>query len=145
MFELFLESCVEETTTYKDLIEKGLNNLIYEQLSPQDQYVLDHQAPLVIELKNGKSFKVHYEQHTCIEARIQDLYSCIEHPSIAEARYPLTIKLLSPANRVAQVVQDLPGFWNSSWSMVKKELKARYPKHHWPDNPETARPVRILK
>jgi len=146
MFELWIESSIEEETTYQEIIKKGIFNLIQEQLSPQDQYVLDIEVPLSLKLSNGKSFKVFYdEENPYLMARIQDLYSVKEHPMIANKSLKLTIKLLSPANRVSQVISDLPNFWNSSWELVKKDLKARYPKHYWPDNPQEAEPIRVKK
>lgn len=144
MFELFLESCVDEKTSYQDLLDTGLQELVRRQLSPQDEYILEKEAPVEVELENKKKFAVSYgPDGPCIEARVQDLYSVKNHPSIAAGKIPLTIKLLSPANRVAQVVQDLPGFWKTSWPEVKKELKARYPKHYWPQDPEHAPPIRV--
>lgn len=144
MFELFLESCVEEETDYKQVLSKGLKVLIRDQLSPQDEYVLDNETPKTIKLCNGKEFSVHYDEDMpYISARIQDLYSVNEHPYIVDGKIPLIVKLLSPANRIAQVAQDLPGFWKSSWESVRKELKARYPKHYWPENPESSDPIRF--
>jgi ATP-dependent helicase HrpB len=146
MFELFIESCIDSETSFQDLLAQGLNKLIYDQLSPQDQYVLDKEAPLKIELENNKSFNISYDNETPqINARIQDLYSVKTHPKIANNTTGLTVNLLSPADRVSQVVSDLPGFWQSSWEVVKKELKARYPKHYWPDNPQEAQPIRVKK
>ncbi len=146
MFELFIESCVEEETSFQDILNTGLKKLIEDQLSPQDQYVLDKEAPLEVILSNGKSFLVNYENEASfISARIQDLYSVNEHPKIAQNQIPLTVKLLSPASRVAQVVSDLPGFWQSSWEDVRKDLRARYPKHYWPDDPVVSEPVRFKK
>ncbi len=146
MFELFLESCIDSDTTMEEVKSKGLRKLIYGQLSAPDIYTLDNDAPEVIKLSNQKQFKVHYEEHRpCIYARVQDLYSVANHPTIAQNNLALTIKLLSPADRVTQVVNELPSFWKASWEMVRKELKSRYPKHHWPIDPVSAPPIRILK
>lgn len=146
MFELFLETCVEEDTDYQALLKKGLQSLITEQLAPQDLYVLETDAPLEIKLSNGKSFSIFYDEEApYISARAQDLFSTTSHPSICQGKIPLNIKLLSPANRVAQITKDLPGFWKSTYEDFRKDLKARYPKHFWPENPESAPPVRIQK
>lgn len=146
MFDLFLECCIDDETELGEIKESNLKDLIYAQLSPPDIYILDSEAPEIIKLSNSKQFKLHYEEHhPCIYARVQDLYSVNEHPLIASKTLPITIKLLSPAERVTQIVSDLPNFWENSWEAVRKELKSRYPKHHWADDPVSAPPIRILK
>lgn len=146
MLELFIDSIIDENTTYKILLENDLRYLILEQLSATDLYTLETQTPDRITLNNQKTFNVKYDEESpYIEARIQDLFSVTKHPHILNDSLPLTIKLLSPAQRVAQIVRDLPGFWSSSWEQVRKELKARYPKHYWPEVPEKSEPVRVLR
>ncbi len=147
MFELFLESIIEnEETHFLFLKEKGLSALIESQMAPQDLYLFHQLTPDSIKLENGHEFTIHYEEETpFIQARIQDLYSIKEHPSLFEGRLPLLIKLLSPANRVAQIIQDLPSFWQGSWSLVRNDLKSRYPKHHWPEDPMNSLPIRLKK
>ena len=66
-------------------------------------------------------------------------------PAVANGRVPIVIELLSPAMRPLQITQDLLGFWNGSYAEVKKEMKGRYPKHYWPDNPLEAMPTRRVK
>jgi ATP-dependent helicase HrpB len=73
--------------------------------------------------------------------RIQEMFGALETPTLAEGRQPLLLHLLSPAGRPAQITQDLGGFWENSYPAVKKDLKGRYPKHHWPDDPLNARPT----
>lgn len=146
MFELFLETSVDESSTYQELLDVGLEELIQRQLSPQDAYVLTEEAPRRLKLANGKEFNLSYEEDgVFIEARIQDLFSVTEHPTIAAGEIPVTVRLLTPANRVAQIVKNLPGFWKTSWIEVRKDLKARYPKHFWPERPESAEPKRISR
>ena len=67
--------------------------------------------------------------------RVQDLFGLDEHPIIGPRREPLTIELLSPAGRVAQTTTDLPGFWRGSYAAVRADLRGRYPKHAWPEDP----------
>ncbi len=67
------------------------------------------------------------------------------HPAIAKGKVPLTLELLSPAHRPIQVTRDLPGFWRGSWASVKTEMKGRYPRHLWPDDPAAAQPTTRAK
>ena len=72
---------------------------------------------------------------------VQELFGCRATPVVFDGRVPLTLHLLSPANRPVQVTRDLPGFWTSSYFDVRKDLRARYPKHSWPDDPLSATPT----
>ncbi len=126
MFELFIESLASEMS-FAQLEKASLKELIEDQLTPQDLYTLDQEAPLEIALGNKKSFTVRYEEEgPKIAARIQDLYSVTKHPKLPR-RGKLKVELLSPANRVAQVTNDLPNFWNTSWQQVRKDLKQSIP------------------
>ena len=70
-----------------------------------------------------------------VAVRVQQVFGVTEHPAVAGGRVPLTIALLSPADRPIQVTADLPGFWGGSWAAVRKDLAGRYPKHRWPEDP----------
>ena len=72
--------------------------------------------------------------------RAQDLYGTAVHPTIANGRIPVTVEVLSPAGRPIQITGDLPGFWDGSWAVVRREMATRYPRHHWPDDPAAASP-----
>ena len=76
-----------------------------------------------------------------ISARVQELFGLAQHPAVAGGRIPLVIELLSPAQRPVQVTRDLPGFWRGSYAAVRTEMRGRYPKHPWPDDPAKAAPV----
>jgi ATP-dependent helicase HrpB len=69
---------------------------------------------------------------------VQELFGLDRHPSIANGAVPLTLELLSPAQRPLQTTQDLPGFWRGSWMDVRAEMRGRYPRHHWPEDPREA-------
>jgi len=73
-----------------------------------------------------------------LHIRVQELFGLDEHPTVAGGKLPLTLHLLSPAHRPIQITRDLPGFWRGSWAAVKAEMKGRYPKHPWPDDPRSA-------
>ena len=80
-----------------------------------------------------------------LAVRLQELFGMTETPLLANGTVPLLIHLLSPARRPVQVTQDLKSFWKTGYTEVKKELKGRYPKHFWPDDPLQAPPTRGLK
>ena len=73
------------------------------------------------------------------------MFGCTETPRVLGGRVAVTLHLLSPAHRPVQVTKDLPGFWRTSYFDVKKEMKGRYPKHHWPDDPLAATPTHRAK
>jgi ATP-dependent helicase HrpB len=80
-----------------------------------------------------------------LAVRLQEMFGATRTPAIADGRLPLLLHLLSPAGRPVQVTRDLAGFWNSGYPAVKKELKGRYPKHYWPDDPLSAQPTSRAK
>ena len=80
-----------------------------------------------------------------LEARVQELYGLDLHPAVAGGRVPLVLALLSPARRPIQVTRDLPGFWRGSWKAVRSDMKGRYPKHLWPEDPAAADPTTRAK
>lgn len=108
---------------------------------------LDEEAPTHFEAPTGTQSQIDYgaEAGPTISIRVQELFGLSAHPSIAGGRVPLVIELLSPAHRPVQVTRDLPGFWRGSWQAVKSEMKGRYPRHPWPDDPASAMPTRRVK
>ncbi len=80
-----------------------------------------------------------------LAVKLQELFGLAETPRIADGRAPVTLHLLSPAQRPIQVTQDLRSFWENTYTEVRKELKGRYPKHPWPDDPWSATPTRRAK
>jgi ATP-dependent helicase HrpB len=76
---------------------------------------------------------------------VQELYGLSTHPTVAGVRVPITLALLSPAHRPIQLTKDLPGFWRGSWSDVRKDMRGRYPKHAWPEDPAAAAPTARAK
>ena len=108
---------------------------------------LDDEAPTHFEAPTGTRVPVDYaaEQGPTISIRVQELFGLTQHPSIAGGRVPLVIELLSPAHRPVQVTRDLPGFWRGSYAAVRTDMRGRYPKHPWPDDPASALPTRRAK
>lgn len=80
-----------------------------------------------------------------VEIRVQELFGVKTHPTVGGGRVPLTLSLLSPARRPVQVTKDLPGFWSGSWAAVRSEMRGRYPRHPWPEDPANAAPTNRVK
>nr|WP_276046446.1 MULTISPECIES: ATP-dependent helicase HrpB [unclassified Sphingomonas] len=101
---------------------------------------IDRLAPAEFTSPAGSTHAIDYaaEGGPRVELRVQALFGLAEHPTIGEARVPLVLSLTSPAGRPIQTTRDLPGFWTGSWTAVAKEMRGRYPKHPWPDDPAAA-------
>jgi len=108
---------------------------------------LEAEAPTHFEAPTGNRHPIDYEGAgaPALHIRVQELFGLKEHPAIASGKLPLTLNLLSPAHRPIQITRDLPGFWAGSWGAVKSEMKGRYPKHVWPDDPANAKPTARAK
>jgi ATP-dependent helicase HrpB len=115
-------------------------------LIPWDlQRRLDLEAPERFEAPTGSRLRIDYaaEGGPRVEVRVQELFGLAVHPTVG--RTPLTLALLSPAHRPVQVTKDLPGFWRGSWAAVRSEMRGRYPRHAWPEDPATAAPTTRAK
>ena len=108
---------------------------------------LEEEAPTHFHAPTGNRHAIDYETAgaPALHIRVQELFGLTQHPSIARGRQPLTLHLLSPAQRPIQITRDLPGFWKGSWGAVKVEMKGRYPRHPWPDDPAAATPTARAK
>lgn len=112
-----------------------LRNLLPWPLPQQ----LDAQAPQTLQVPSGSNIRIDYsEQPPVLAVRLQELFGLADTPRIANGRQVLKLHLLSPARRPVQVTQDLANFWRTTYAEVKKDLKGRYPKHYWPDDPLVA-------
>jgi ATP-dependent helicase HrpB len=108
---------------------------------------LDAEAPTHFEAPTGTRVPIDYQAEggPKIAIRVQELFGLDRHPAIAGGRIALLIELLSPAQRPVQTTRDLPGFWRGSYAAVRAEMRGRYPKHPWPDDPIAAAPTRRAK
>jgi len=108
---------------------------------------LDLAAPTHFAAPSGSSVAIDYQAEggPKFAIRVQELFGLDRHPTIAGGKVPLVIELLSPAHRSVQVTRDLPGFWRGSYAAVKAEMKGRYPRHPWPDDPLAAPATRRAK
>jgi ATP-dependent helicase HrpB len=121
-----------------------LNKALRSRLSFAQNAVLDREAPMHFVVPSGSRIPIDYldGEVPTLSVRLQEIFGLNATPSIANARLPLLLKLLSPAGRPAQITRDLVSFWDRGYHEVKKDLKGRYPKHYWPDDPYTAAPTR---
>jgi ATP-dependent helicase HrpB len=108
---------------------------------------LNDEAPTHFQAPTGTAAPIDYEAEggPAIALRVQELFGLNEHPSLAGGRIPLTLHLLSPAHRPIQITRDLPGFWRGSWAAVRSDLRGRYPRHFWPEDPAGAAPTTRAK
>ena len=108
---------------------------------------LDQLAPTHVTVPSGSRIPVDYADPTApvLAVRLQELFGATATPSVFDGRVPLVLHLLSPAHRPVQVTRDLPGFWRTSYVDVRKDLRGRYPRHSWPEDPTTATPTHRAK
>ena len=127
----------------------GVNILpaLRARLSREQQRLLEVRAPAAIIVPSGSRVQIDYAagEVPVLAVKLQEMFGLADTPVIADRRVKLLLHLLSPARRPVQVTQDLKGFWNTGYPLVKKELKGRYPKHPWPDDPWNAIPTRRAK
>jgi ATP-dependent helicase HrpB len=121
-----------------------LGNALRSRLSYSQGTIVDREAPTHFTVPSGSHVPIDYldGEIPTLSVRLQEMFGLRETPSVAAGRLPLLLKLLSPARRPVQITRDLVSFWNRGYHDVKKDLKGRYPKHYWPEDPYTAEPTR---
>jgi len=126
-----------------DELTQALANLF----DHEQRRLLDAQAPDSLRVPSGQTRRLDYApgEPPVLAVKLQELFGLADTPRVGGGRIPVTLHLLSPARRPIQVTQDLKGFWERTYPEVKKELKGRYPKHPWPDDPWTAAPTHRAK
>ncbi|MBR0727093.1 ATP-dependent helicase HrpB [Bradyrhizobium manausense] len=131
----------------KDISPGDLSDALMALLPWEMRARLDREAPTHFEAPTGSVLAIDYEaeQGPTIAVRLQELFGLNTHPSVAAGKVPLVLELLSPAQRPVQVTRDLPGFWRGSYAAVRSDLRGRYPRHPWPDDPASALPTRRAK
>jgi ATP-dependent helicase HrpB len=124
-----------------------LGAALLHQLSWQQRAALDELAPTHFTVPSGSRLPIDYEdpEAPVLAVRLQEMFGSAETPRIAAGRVPLTLHLLSPAHRPLQVTRDLAGFWKTSYFDVRREMRGRYPKHPWPEDPLGALPTNRAK
>ena len=145
--EQWLPAWLEGMTRAEHLARLELAEALLARLSGVQRRALDELAPRDLAVPSGSRLRVDYvdDNAPCIAVRLQEVFGLAATPRIGGGTVPVTFKLLSPAQRPVQITRDLAGFWNSSYLEVRKEMRGRYPKHHWPDNPLEALPTRGVR
>ncbi len=129
--------------TGADLARLDTEMLLTSQLGWDGSNRLNELAPTHVDTPAGRTAIIDYSRDIpTASVRVQDLFGLREHPTVA-GTVPVSLELLSPADRPIQITSDLPGFWAGSWSEVRKEMAGRYPKHQWPTDPANASPKRL--
>ncbi|PKM45361.1 MAG: ATP-dependent helicase HrpB [Gammaproteobacteria bacterium HGW-Gammaproteobacteria-1] len=124
-----------------------LKSILRDSLGWERAQRLDSEAPTHLKVPSGSHKRLHYEpgQPPVLAVKLQELFGLADTPRVAHGKVAVMLHLLSPAQRPIQVTQDLKGFWERTYAEVRKELKGRYPKHPWPDDPWTATPTARAK
>ena len=139
----FLEEACFGETKLADVLAKPLSEIYLRHLPQNLSHLLNDAAPDFLTVPSGSRIRIHYPENRApyLEVRIQEIFGLRETPRIAKGRIPIVLHLLGPNYRPMQVTSDLLSFWSSGYKEVRSELRARYPKHSWPDDPLSAVPV----
>jgi ATP-dependent helicase HrpB len=125
----------------EDIARLDLASILRRTLDRQMLGEVDRRAPPRWETPLGRAEIDYSGDHPTVSLRVQELFGVARHPRVGYPPVPLLIELLSPAMRPVQTTADLPGFWAGSYADVRREMRARYPKHPWPEDPTAARPT----
>jgi ATP-dependent helicase HrpB len=144
--DTWLSPYLAGVNSLQDIKRLDLSRILSALLDWPQQQALNTLAPESFTVPSGSVKKIDYCQSPPVLAvKLQEMFGCQDTPRVANGKQPLTVHLLSPARRPLQVTQDLAGFWRGSYQDVKREMKGRYPKHPWPDDPTTAVATARLK
>ncbi|MDI1347583.1 MAG: ATP-dependent helicase HrpB [Pseudolabrys sp.] len=143
----WLEPLLTEKTARGQLSAGELFDAVSNQVAWNLRRRLEAEAPTHFTAPTGSAVPIDYEaeQGPTVSIRVQELFGLTQHPSIAGGRIPLVIELLSPGHKPVQITRDLPGFWRGSYADVRTDLRGRYPRHPWPEDPTSALPTRRAK
>uniref|UniRef100_UPI00269DC746 ATP-dependent helicase HrpB n=1 Tax=Oceanisphaera avium TaxID=1903694 RepID=UPI00269DC746 len=145
--ELWLLPYLMGLSRWEELSRLPWLQIFKAQLDWSQQQLLDTLLPGSLTLATGTQVRIRYraEQDPVLPVRLQEMFGRSDSPQLAQGRVSLVLELLSPARRPLQITRDLAAFWAGSYEDVKKEMRGRYPKHHWPDNPATTAPTQYTK
>jgi ATP-dependent helicase HrpB len=145
--ESWLAPWLDGVTRREHLARLPLEKALRALLSFEQQRALDERAPAQLVMPSGSRVRVDYrgDDAPAVAVRLQEVFGLAATPRIDGGRVPVTLRLLSPAQRPVQVTRDLTSFWRSAYLEVRKDLRGRYPKHYWPEDPLAARPTRGVR
>jgi ATP-dependent helicase HrpB len=145
--EHWLTPTLNSCRDWNALRRADLSALLLDRVEWSLRAVFERSAPTHLTVPSGSRIPVNYSDPIApvLAVRLQELFGAGETPSVLDGRVPVVLHLLSPAHRPVQVTRDLPGFWRSSYADVRKDLRGRYPRHSWPEDPRTAQPTHRAK
>ena len=134
-------------TTLERVKRMDLSTPLHALLTWEQQRQLERKAPSHLTVPSGSAIRLDYgtPDVPVLAVRLQEMFGCKETPRLVDGTVPVMVHLLSPAKRPVQVTKDLASFWAHAYQEVRKELRGRYPKHHWPDDPLAAPPTARTK
>ena len=138
--DLIVEHCTGKRTVAD--VRTGLATLLKSHLPYPLDRLLESEAPTALQVPSGNRLSIQYAdgQPPTMSVRLQEIFGWTETPRIAQGRVRLRVELLGPNYRPVQLTEDLKNFWATTYFQVRKDLRARYPKHSWPEDPLTAPP-----
>lgn len=144
----WLPMYIGNARTANELKKINIKNVVWDRLSYSQQQEVDRRAPSHIVVPTGSKIKLDYRagaEAPVVSVRLQECFGLYDTPRVNDNKVPVIMELLSPGFKPVQLTRDLRSFWNGTYFEVKKELKRRYPKHYWPDNPLEAEAVKGVK
>lgn len=133
-------------TSFQEVTASSLYDGLMTLIPGGSQRELDQMVPTHFTAPTGHSHPIRYDdEEPVLQIRVQELFGLKSHPTIGGGKLPLLLELTSPAHRPIQTTRDLPGFWAGSWKDVRAEMRGRYPKHPWPEDPAAAEPTTRAK
>ena len=144
--DVWFEPYQQSTKGIDDITAGSLSDGLMSLVPHEVQRDLSRLAPTHFEAPTGQRHPIQYDgEEPLLSVRVQELFGMKTHPTIGAGRLPLLLELTSPAHRPIQTTRDLPGFWAGSWKDVRADMRGRYPKHPWPENPADAAPTHRAK
>lgn len=138
--EQWLAPYLNRLTSWKQLEQLNWLEILTSLLSYEQSQRLNQNYPTHVKVPTGRLAALSYQEDgsVLLSIRMQEMFGCKQSPAVANGKLPVQLNLLSPAMRLLQKTQDLEAFWQGSYQQIKKEMKGRYPKHYWPDDPAQA-------
>ncbi|MGC6483693.1 MAG: ATP-dependent helicase HrpB [Synechococcus sp.] len=136
--EAWLQGALLGCMGWRDVREEGLIEALWGDLDWRERQRVDQLLPQRIAIPSGRNARLRYsDQEVVLAVKLQEMFGCVQGPFVLGGSVPVTLELLSPAGRPLQRTQDLAGFWTGSYRDIRREMRGRYPKHPWPEDPRT--------